>query len=154
MKKKLNYKGESYVPNSLKNRDRLQSEVFDPIVYQNELISNNYKFKSDFPHIKDYNDLEMIRKNFSPLASINKSDIDYNEYKDADFFIIRSSNFDDVHKAIKYGFWTSTEENNKMFADSFRQNQPHKRKTLLVFRVIKERKFIGIAEIISDSLET
>lgn len=36
-------------------------------------------------------------------------------YKESSVFVIWSKNYDDIHKAIKYGVWTSSFYNNKKF---------------------------------------
>jgi len=41
--------------------------------------------------------------------------------KPARFFVLRSSNDDDIHKAIKYNLWTSTPNNNIFLEKLFKE---------------------------------
>lgn len=52
-----------------------------------------------------------IAEAFPHLAKVN-SEYDISGVKYAKCFVLRSNNDDDIHKAIKYGIWTSTPQNN------------------------------------------
>ena len=54
-----------------------------------------------------YDDIDKIWNKFSHLKDINKF-INIDLYKDYKFLMIRAIEYDDIHKAIKYGVWTST----------------------------------------------
>jgi hypothetical protein len=80
-------------------------------------------------------------KDFKSLRDLNQIDLD--EYlRNSDFYIIRSKKLDDVHKAIKYGVWTSSPKNNMNFNNSFRR----KTNVFFVFTCLTEDYFLGIAQ--------
>ncbi len=62
----------------------------------------------------------------------------------AAFYVIRSKNYEDVHKSIKYGVWTSSKYNNKRFADAITQ----KKTIYFLFTVMNSNKFVGIAKVV------
>ena len=45
---------------------------------------------------------------FESSIGMNNPNFEPNKIKDAAFYILRSTCDDDIHKAIKYGLWTST----------------------------------------------
>jgi hypothetical protein len=66
-------------------------------------------FTSKFPRAKDYSKLPSIIEAFPHLKGVNDVNFDINKISsDAHFYILRSSNDDNIHKAIKYQMWTST----------------------------------------------
>lgn len=46
--------------------------------------------------------------------------------------MIRAIEMDDIHKAIKYGVWTSTSQHNEKLQELLKTN-----KILLIFRIVK-----------------
>lgn len=56
---------------------------------------------------------------FSASRFMNDNSFDLNKIKNAQFYIIRSTCDDDIHKSIKYGVWTSTHRNNVMLNEAF-----------------------------------
>lgn len=80
-------------------------------------------------------------KEFNSLRDLNK--IDLEDYvNNSDFYIIRSKKLDDVHKAIKYGVWTSSPKNNINFSNSLRR----KNNVFFIFTCLTEDYFLGIAQ--------
>ena len=71
------------------------------------------KIDTTFEYIKldNYNNINEIANSFPHLSNVNKDSIDFNNIKAAKCFVIRSNTDDDVHKAIKYGVWTTTPKN-------------------------------------------
>jgi len=66
----------------------------------------NLDFK--FISLKEYTQMDEIRSLFKSCTNLNSYiDID-NLQKPTKFYIIKSNNDEDIHKAIKYGIWTST----------------------------------------------
>lgn len=121
-----------------------------------ELVHNlnvNHVFEFDFLRLKDYSNLDHIRDKFLPLRDINLPILDLKKYEDAYFFVMRSSAYDDIHKAMKYGIWTSTPENIKLLSDTYKKAMSEKRKVVLFFRVVSDNVFNGAAELTSDYIE-
>lgn len=56
--------------------------------------------------------MEEIVEVFPHLKNVNKG-IDIKSIKKARCLVLRSNNDDDIHKAIKYGIWTSTKSHNE-----------------------------------------
>lgn len=55
-----------------------------------------------------YKDQTKIRMTFRSCEDFNDYEIDWSRLKEACFVTLRSTCDDDIHKAIKYGLWTST----------------------------------------------
>lgn len=102
----------------------------------NKTLLNYYKaniISPDFFKLEDYHDYDHIRKAIPSCAKMN--DPSFNPYLmgHARFFIIRSCNEDDVHKAIKYGSWCSTEHNNQNLDEAFKSSQAFGYQIYLIF---------------------
>lgn len=92
--------------------------------YQNE--SNKKFYKNEVLNIRMsqlplYDDLARIKAYFPRCATVNRSNLDINNLKRAEFFILRSTCDDDIHKAIKYGLWTSTNYTNHILNNRFKE---------------------------------
>lgn len=66
---------------------------------------------------------------------------DIKRFKSAKFIILRSAIEDDIHKALKYGVWTSTSSHNRELDRAFRSHND----VILFFRVARENKLLGVA---------
>lgn len=86
---------------------------------------------------------------YSHLARVNSPDTTV-KYKKARFFIIKSFNEDNVHKAMKYEVWSSTPEGNKRLNDAYLKSVAEKVPLFLFFSVNGSRQFIGVAKMISE----
>lgn len=113
----------------------------------------NYKYKHDFSRASEYTNIEQVKQRFMSMRSINNDESDLSAYQDASFFVMRSSSYDDIHKAMKYGIWTSTGDNNAKISEAFAKNKEEGRKVVLLFRVASENILCGAAELISDFIE-
>lgn len=60
----------------------------------------------------DYTKLESIRETFAPLKNINDTTFTVAHKESAVFLKLSSLNMDHLHKAAKYGIWTSTSVQN------------------------------------------
>lgn len=69
-------------------------------------------FKNDFLRLSSYSNIQDIRAKFIALSGINEIK-DVTKFEDSEFFITFSDTGDDVHKAMKYGVWTSTSQVNE-----------------------------------------
>lgn len=87
---------------------------------------NNYV--KEFISIENYSDFDAIKKAFPACSNFNNDNFDPETIKKAEFYIIRSTNDDDLHKAIKYGIWASSYRNNQSLHHAFverrRENVP------------------------------
>ncbi len=64
--------------------------------------------------------------------------------------IIRSANDDNVHKAIKYGIWTTTPKNRQRLEHLWQKGQKDGTGVYLFFSVVKSGMFEGVARLKSD----
>ena len=78
-----------------------------------------------------YDDVERIWSNFDHLKDFNKK-WNFSEFKNYKFIIIWAIEEDDIHKAIKYGVWTSTKKHNEKLKNLLKNN-----KLLLIFWIVK-----------------
>lgn len=69
---------------------------------------------------------------------MNDDQYNIKKLKDAEFFILRSTCDDDIHKAIKYGFWTSTHGTNIILNDTLRSCQRRGIPLFLIFTLFNK----------------
>lgn len=55
----------------------------------------------------DYTNLDSIKETFAPLRNINDTNFTVPHKESAVFLKLSSANKDNLHKAAKYGVWTS-----------------------------------------------
>lgn len=96
----------------------IQSLLSDPSIkkfYKNEVMA--------VPMVKleEYEDYAKVKAMFRSCASMNSEEFDPDALKDAEFYVLRSTCDDDIHKAIKYGCWTSTNRTNHMLNDRYKE---------------------------------
>ncbi len=98
------------------------------LMIQNLLSNPSIKkfYKNDVmkvPTIKldEYEDYGKIKVMFNSCRDMNNEDFEPSRLKNAEFYILRSTCDDDIHKAIKYGCWTSTNRTNHMLNDRYRE---------------------------------
>lgn len=125
----------------------LMNLLNDPTVkkfYQNEVLEIPIK------KLENYNDVGKIKLIFE--SSVGMNDINFNLHKihDAVFYILRSTCDDDIHKAIKYGMWTSTHRNNVMLNEVYKKCKKKGIPLYLFFTVVNSGQFSGVAEMISE----
>lgn len=63
--------------------------------------------------------------------------VNYEEVAEAESYVIRSNNDDDIHKAIKYGVWCSTPPNNEMLDKAFKEAEANNKEIYLFYSVVK-----------------
>lgn len=96
----------------------LMNLMNDPSVkkfYQNKVLDLK------FLKLENYKDMSKIKIIFNSVSDVNNPNFDVDGIEDAVFYILRSTCDDDIHKSIKYGFWTSTHKNNVMLNDIYRK---------------------------------
>jgi hypothetical protein len=88
---------------------------------------------------------------FPNLAQINTNNEGFSNMIDnnSKFFIIKSFNEEDVHKAIKYSLWSSTKVGNKTLNDAFLETREKGGSVILFFSCNGSGRYIGVAKMIS-----
>lgn len=114
---------------------------------------NKHVFKNQFLRLEDYSNLESVRRCFDPLEFVNEPCLKTEELQQSRAVIIRSKTYDDIHKAMKYGVWTSNREKNVRLNELYKECLAKKQRLLLFFRVVKDNLFCGVAEVISHYIE-
>lgn len=108
--------------------------------YQNDVLEIPER------RLANYNDITQIRAGFDSCERVNDPSFDPQSVKEAVFFILRSTCDDDIHKAIKYSYWTSTTKTNQQLNDSYHYCQRRGIPLYLVFTVVSSKQFCGVAE--------
>ncbi|CAD8120555.1 unnamed protein product [Paramecium sonneborni] len=98
-----------------------------------------------FISLESYDDINQIRSKFSPLAKINLNH-EFNNLDECKFFIIRTQGEDNVHRAMKYGFWTSSSRKNQRLHEAYINK---KQDVYLFFTEINSMCFSGMAKLTS-----
>lgn len=111
---------------------------------------SNYVFKKDFPRLGDYKNMETLRAKFESLSEVNNQAFNPDTVQNAIFFVIKSTNDDDIHKAIKYGLWTSSQKNNEILSKTWQEAQKNSQDIYLFYSVVKSGQFCGVAKMSSD----
>ncbi|CAD8096139.1 unnamed protein product [Paramecium primaurelia] len=96
-----------------------------------------------FQALPSYENLDMIRKTFPPLEHIN-FDHEFKNLEKSKYFIIRTQGEDNVHRAMKYGIWTSSSRKNERLNEAFSQGDVY-----LFFTEINSLCFSGMAKLTS-----
>lgn len=153
-RKRLNSDVPEFIPSSQAQNDGNNHQtsiksLIDLLVQ----LNTNYTFNHKFKRLNKYNDIRTIKNSFSPLERINNAFRKIEMYQNAYYFVMRSTTYDDIHKAMKYGVWTSTPNNNKKIDSLFKQAVKENRKVLLFYRVATENVLCGVAELTSGYIE-
>ena len=93
--------------------------------------------------------LNYAKEYYSHLSRVNSSD-ETIDYKEAQFFVIKSFNEDNVHKSMKYQIWSSTPEGNKRLNNAYLKCKETKIPLLLLFSVNGSKQFVGVAKMTSE----
>lgn len=67
--------------------------------------------------------------------------------------MIRSKKTDDIHKAVKYGVWTSSPQNNLKIRDAFQQKSAHGGNVFFFFTYLNAPGFVGLARLTEVDLK-
>lgn len=87
--------------------------------------------------MENYKDKSKIKIIFDSVKNMNDPNFHPEEIYDAYFYILRSTCDDDIHKAIKYGFWTSTHKNNVILNNLYKKASKKNIPIYLFFTVVK-----------------
>jgi hypothetical protein len=121
--------------------------------YYDPFIDATGPFTSKFPRAKDYSNAQSITEGFPHLSKVNDADFDIESIsEDAHFYILRSSNDDNIHKAIKYQVWTSTPGGNGILRKAWQEFQATGKtpEIYLFFSVVSSNQFLGVAKMTAD----
>jgi hypothetical protein len=121
--------------------------------YYDPFMDVSTPFTTKFPRAKDYSNPQSISEAFPHLKQVNDPEFDIESISsDAQFYILRSSNDDNIHKAIKYQVWTSTPTGKNIlrrawhdFIDAGKEPEIY-----LIFSVVSSNQFLGVAKMTSD----
>jgi len=124
-----------------------QSNYYDPF------MDTTAPFTSNFPRAKDYSNLKSIVQAFPHLESINDPNFNTDTISsDAHFYILRSSNDDNIHKAIKYHIWSTTNSGKAILRKSWQEFEKQQKipEIYLIFTVVSSNQFVGVAKMSSN----
>ncbi|CAD8108722.1 unnamed protein product [Paramecium sonneborni] len=99
-----------------------------------------------YASLECYENIDEIRKKFPPLANIN-IDHKFDNLQECRFFIIRTQGEDNVHRAMKYGIWTSSSRKNERLDEAFKNKN---QEVYLFFTEINSMCFSGMAKLTSQ----
>jgi hypothetical protein len=106
------------------------SPIYNQIVmmvmsfWQNESNKKFYKnnvLSIEMAQLPSYSSQSLIKSSFKSCATVNNAALSFKMLNKAEFFVLRSTCDDDIHKAIKYGIWTSTNYTNHILNNRFRE---------------------------------
>jgi len=115
-----------------------------PVQSQNTLINQ------PFIHLSNYEDERAIRAAFPAAHTYNDPQFDPESIKNAQFYILRSSCDDDIHKSIKYGIWTSSYRNNAAIHQDFSNLKKSSGVIYAFYTVVSSEQYLGVAQITGD----
>ena len=114
--------------------------------------ANQIYYKPEFATLPSYDSEDALRGKFTSLHIFNKEHLMY-EFQNAIFYVIRSKKIDDIHKAVKYGVWTSSPQNNKRIEESFYHKQNQNGNIFFVYTFIGAPGFVGVARLVGIDLK-
>jgi len=127
-----------------------------PDMMYDPFLAKKYRFINDtFPRAKNYKSEASIAESFPHLKDINDSKFSLDQITpDAKFFFMRSSNDDDIHKAIKYERWSSTGPcNTKLSAayTQYKETRPTEEPQIFfIYSVVNTKNLLGVAKVNSN----
>ena len=66
--------------------------------------------------------------------------------------LVKATVFDDIQKSMKYGFWTSSVENNKMLSAIYSQAQTENKEVYLIVGTNCDTNAYGVAKLESNMI--
>jgi len=123
--------------------------------YEQPVYDEKAPFTNKFPRAGDYFNFQSLLETFPHLQGLNDPFFDIESVSpDAHFYIMRSSNDDNIHKAIKYHIWTTTASGKNMLSRAWREFQDKgiNPEVYLIFSVVNSNQFLGVAKLASDIL--
>lgn len=119
------------------------------------MIVSSYKFENDFTRLACYDDEKAIKAEFGPLAKVNELVYSNEAFKNAYFFNVKTEDYDDIHKAMKYGVWSSDyDEVNTAFSNAFQMAKKEGKTVYLVWQAETSANALGVSKLMSDFNKT
>lgn len=128
------YKGKFYKKKNFSYS--LRWEGYDPLTIKSLIFRAETYIMSRYPNLGIVNTKNI---GFSDTISENSK-----------FFIIKSFNEEDVHKAIKYSLWSSTKVGNQNLNEAFKETQRNGGGVYLIFSCNGSGRYIGVARMSSE----
>lgn len=107
-------------------------------------------YDQDFIKLERYDDISKLKCAFPSTLKMNDPGFNLKKIKQARFFVLRSTCDDDIHKAIKYGIWTSTYKNNLILNDLYRKYRRDNIPIFLIYTVVGSGQYSGLAQMCSE----
>jgi len=154
---KVNSNNDSYNNIILEETFRPFGQIYNSIAgFGNEIVyvknASTYSFTNNLPRLSNYSNLKTIRRKFEPLKDMNF----HGTFDSADmvrkshFFIIHITSTDDIHKSMKYGYWTGTLAVNRTLSELWKHQDENKDDNkdgniFLIFRSAVQNVTYGVA---------
>lgn len=113
---------------------------------QYQTYNSNINTQWPYAEAKNYQNWESILEVFPHLKQVNSPD-DLEKTPKVHGIVIRSANDDNVHKAIKYGIWTTTPKNRSRIEQLWQRKLSQNTNTYLFFSAVKSGMFEGVARL-------
>jgi len=121
--------------------------------YFDSFTDPNTPFSTKFPRASDYLNHEAVTEVFPHLEKVNSPDFDIESISpNAQFYIMRSGNDDNIHKAIKYHIWSTTPIGKNVLRQAWQEFEENglTPEIYLVFSVVSSNQFLGVAKMTSN----
>jgi len=112
-----------------------------------QTYSENNNINSFLPRSKGS---EYVEKFYPIIFNINKTEMNFDNIKDAKFFVIKSFEEENVYKGVKHSVWTSTQNGNLILNHAYNEAKSKNIPIYLFYSVNGSHRFIGVAEMISE----
>jgi YT521-B-like domain len=122
----------------------------DLTLIENTLLMD-YTFVNEFQRLEDYSNLTLVKRTFPPLRKVNtlkyeSQDLSVNAF----YVLIKATIYDDIQKCMKYGFWTSSIDTNRMISAIYTQAQEEGKEVFLIMGTNCDTNCYGIARLNSN----
>lgn len=127
------------------------------VPYYESYYDSHAPFSTKFPRAKNYSNDQTIVEVFPNLENLNDINFDVETISpNAQFYILRSGNDDNIHKAIKYNVWTTTPAGKSVLKQAWQEFEEKglTPEIYLVFSVVNSNQFLGIAKMMSNVNDT
>jgi len=109
---------------------------YDPFTVKSLIYRAEIYIKNKYPNLVYLN---LNNESFSNnISGISK------------YFVIKSFNEEDVHKAIKYSLWSSTKAGNKTLNEAYKLTKEKGEFVYLFFSCNGSGRYIGVAKMLSE----
>jgi len=141
-------------------KPRVKAKPSESIPYypKQESEVNNFEVDKDpfstvFPRVDDYFNMETVLATFPHFEKINDFGFDLSKVSEhAQFYVLRCSNDDNIHKSIKYQVWSTTAIGKSILSNAWKSFEERNLvpEIYLIFSVVNSSHFLGVAKMTSD----